>query len=128
MIDGVIGTINAADSSGLIQFSSHCEIEVPWLVVIFVIREEQRDELLSRLGAPSEWIVNFPDQCDCGVFLASEEGTGPFTTELDIIEKKACLASTGDYNWTICRSWTTRVIAKQGKGSKLALFSHRTEE
>ena len=88
MIDGEKGTINAADSSGLIQFAPHCEIAVPGLVVVVAIRKELRDEVLSRLGAPDEWIVNFPDQCDCGVFLASEEGTGPFATELDIIEKR----------------------------------------
>ena len=57
-------------------------------MVVVASRKEQRDELLSRLGAPDEWIVDFPVQSDCGVFIANDAVVGPFATEFDVVEKR----------------------------------------
>ena len=88
MIDRARGAINAADCADRSQVLAPCEIAVPGLVLVVAARKQLRDAVISQLRAPEEWIVDFPEQPDCGVFIADEEVIDPFETEFSIIEKR----------------------------------------
>lgn len=88
MIDRVKPAMSPLVCNDSLQAPTRYKIPVPGLVIVVAPQKQLRDAIVGRLAAPKEWVVDFPDQSDSGIFMGDEAVDGPFAIELAIVERR----------------------------------------